>query len=169
MTSRRKVLKGSAAGLAGILASGVAPYHFLRNIAKAAESDTIKVGILHSLSGTIAIIETSLHNAELLAIEEINAKGGVLGKKIEPIVEDPQSMVQVFAEKAKKLLLEDKVVAVLGLLHLGEPAIGAAGVRGEQRRAALSDALRRRRNAARTASTPAPCRTSSSTISCPGS
>ena len=64
-------------GLAGILASGVAPYHFVRNIVEAAESDTIKVGILHSLSGTIAIIETSLHNAELLAIEEINAKGGV--------------------------------------------------------------------------------------------
>jgi urea ABC transporter urea binding protein len=107
-------LKGSAAGLAGILASGVAPYHFLRNIAKAEESDTIKVGILHSLSGTIAIIEKSLHDAELLAIEEINAKGGVLGKKLEPVVEDPQSLVQVFAEKAKKLLLQDKVVAVLG-------------------------------------------------------
>ena len=69
-TSRRKILKSSAAGLAGILASGVAPYHFLRNIAKAAEGDTIKVGILHSLSGTIAIIETSLHNAELLAFSQ---------------------------------------------------------------------------------------------------
>jgi urea ABC transporter urea binding protein len=91
-----------------------APYGFVRNIAKAAEGDTIKVGILHSLSGTIAIIERSLHNAELLAIEEINAKGGVLGKKIEPVIEDPQSMVQVFNEKAKKLLLEDKVSAVLG-------------------------------------------------------
>lgn len=112
--NRRRILQGSGGGLAGILASGVAPYHFVRNIAKAAESETIKVGILHSLSGTIAIIETSLHNAELLAIDEINAKGGVLGKKIQPIVEDPQSMVQVFAEKAKKLLLEDKVVAVLG-------------------------------------------------------
>jgi urea transport system substrate-binding protein len=115
MTMRRRaILKGSAAGLAGILASGVAPYHFLRNIAKAAEGDTIKVGILHSLSGTIAIIEKSLHDAELLAIEEINAKGGVMGKKLEPVIEDPQSLVQVFAEKAKKLLLQDKVVAVLG-------------------------------------------------------
>jgi urea transport system substrate-binding protein len=111
---RRTVLRGSAAGLASILASGIAPYHFLRNIAKAAEGNTIKVGILHSLSGTIAIIEKSLHDAELLAIEEINAKGGVMGKKLEPIVEDPQSLVQVFAEKAKKLLLQDKVVAVLG-------------------------------------------------------
>jgi urea transport system substrate-binding protein len=112
--TRRRILKSAGGGLAGILASGVAPYHFVRNIAKAAESDTIKVGILHSLSGTIAIIETSLHNAELLAIDEINAKGGVMGKKLEPVVEDPQSMVQVFAEKAKKLLLDDKVVAVLG-------------------------------------------------------
>src|ERR1700740_3381563 len=112
--SRRKILKSSATGLAGILASGVAPYHFVRNIAKAAEGDTIKVGILHSLSGTIAIIETSLHNAELLAIEEINAKGGVLGKKLQPVVEDPQSVVQVFAEKAKRLLLEEKGVDVLG-------------------------------------------------------
>jgi urea ABC transporter urea binding protein len=111
---RRTVLKGSAAGLAGIFASGIAPYSFVRNIAKAAEGDTIKVGILHSLSGTIAIIEKSLHDAELLAIEEINAKGGVMGKKLEPVIEDPQSLVQVFAEKAKKLLLQDKVIAVLG-------------------------------------------------------
>ncbi|HZS83532.1 MAG TPA: ABC transporter substrate-binding protein [Stellaceae bacterium] len=111
---RRKFLKSSAATLGAWTLGGTAPYYFMRNIAKAAEGDTIKVGILHSLSGTIAIIETSLHNAELLAIEEINAKGGVLGKKIQPIVEDPQSVVQVFAEKAKKLLLEDKVAAVLG-------------------------------------------------------
>src|ERR1700693_2009584 len=112
--SARGILKSTGGELAGILATGVAPYHFVRNIAKAAESDTIKVGILHSLSGTIAIIEQSLHDAELLAIEEINAKGGVMGKKLEPVVEDAQSLVQVFAEKAKKLLLEDKVAAVLG-------------------------------------------------------
>ncbi|MCL5043700.1 MAG: ABC transporter substrate-binding protein [Deltaproteobacteria bacterium] len=111
---RRTFLQSCAAGMGGILAGGTAPYFFTRSIARAAEGATIKVGILHSLSGTIAIIESSLHNAELLAIEEINAKGGVLGKKLQPVVEDPQSMVQVFAEKAKKLLLEDKVVAVLG-------------------------------------------------------
>ena len=111
---RRSFLKGSAATLGALTIGGSAPYYFMRNIAKAAESDTIKVGILHSLSRTIAIIEQSLHNAELLAIEEINAKGGVMGKKIQPVIEDPQSLVQVFAEKAKKLLLEDKVVAVLG-------------------------------------------------------
>jgi len=111
---RRSFLKGTGATLGALTIGGSAPYYFMRNIAKAAEGDTIKVGILHSLSGTIAIIEQSLANAELLAIEEINAKGGVMGKQIEPVVEDPQSLVQVFAEKAKKLLLEDQVVAVLG-------------------------------------------------------
>jgi urea ABC transporter urea binding protein len=107
-------LKNSAATLGALVIGGSAPFYFPRNIAKAQEGDTIKIGILHSLSGTIAIIETSLHNAELLAIEEINAKGGVMGKKLEPVIEDPQSLVQVFAEKAKKLLLNDKVTAVLG-------------------------------------------------------
>jgi urea ABC transporter urea binding protein len=111
---RRKFLRGSAATLGALVIGGSAPFYFPRNIAKAQEGDTIKIGILHSLSGTIAIIETSLHNAELLAIEEINANGGVMGKKIEPVIEDPQSLVQVFAEKAKKLLLNDKVTAVLG-------------------------------------------------------
>jgi urea transport system substrate-binding protein len=112
---RRSFLRAGAAAAAGLaVTSNKAPYFFVRNIAKAQESGEIKVGILHSLSGTIAIIERSLHNAELLAIEEINAKGGVMGKKLVPVVEDPQSLVQVFAEKAKKLLLEDKVVAVLG-------------------------------------------------------
>lgn len=114
--ARRRFLQGAAAAGAGATALTFtkAPYGFVRNIAKAQEGDTIKIGILHSLSGTIAIIERSLHNAELLAIEEINAKGGVLGKKLEPVIEDPQSLVQVFNEKAKKLLLEDKVAAVLG-------------------------------------------------------
>ena len=112
---RRQFLKNStvAAGAAAATITDF-PYFFVRNIAKAQEGDTIKVGILHSLSGTIAIIERSLHNAELLAIDEINAAGGINGKMIEPVVEDPQSVVQIFNEKAKKLLLEDKVVAVLG-------------------------------------------------------
>jgi len=113
---RRSFLKGAAATAAGVAAVTTSnfPYFFVRNLAKAQEGPTIKVGILHSLSGTIAIIERSLHNAELMAIEEINAKGGVMGKMIEPVVEDPQSLVQVFNEKAKKLLLQDKVTAVLG-------------------------------------------------------
>ncbi len=114
--NRRTFLKGSAGVSVGAVGLSLtqAPYGFVRNIAKAQEGDTIKVGILHSLSGTIAIIERSLHNAELLAIDEINANGGVLGKKIQPVIEDPQSMVQVFNDKAKKLLLDDQVVAVLG-------------------------------------------------------
>jgi urea ABC transporter urea binding protein len=113
---RQSFLKGATATGAGaaVWTMTQAPYGFVRNIAKAQEGSTIKVGILHSLSGTVAIIERSLHNAELLAIEEINAKGGVLGKQIEPVVEDPQSMVQVFNDKAKKLLLEHKVAAVMG-------------------------------------------------------
>jgi urea transport system substrate-binding protein len=78
-------------------------------------SDTIKVGIMHSLTGTMAISETSLKDVELMAIDEINKAGGVLGKQIEPIVEDPASDFETgFPEKAKKLLLQDKVAAVFG-------------------------------------------------------
>ncbi|MBX3080676.1 MAG: urea ABC transporter substrate-binding protein [Anaerolineae bacterium] len=76
--------------------------------------DTIKVGILHSLSGTMSISEVSVKDATLLAIEEINAAGGILGKQIEPIVEDGASDWPTFAEKAKKLIEEDKVVVVFG-------------------------------------------------------
>jgi len=76
--------------------------------------ETIKVGILHSLSGTMAISEVSVKDAEMMAIEEINAQGGVLGKKIEPVIEDGASDWPTFAEKAKKLLLQDKVATVFG-------------------------------------------------------
>ncbi len=76
--------------------------------------DTIKVGILHSLSGTMAISEKSVVDAEQLAIKEINAAGGVLGKQIEAIVEDGASDWPTFAEKSKKLIDQDKVVAVFG-------------------------------------------------------
>ena len=75
---------------------------------------TIKVGVLHSLSGTMAISETSVRDATLLAIEEINAKGGVLGKKIEPVIEDGASDWPTFAEKAKKLIQKDQVAVVFG-------------------------------------------------------
>jgi len=77
-------------------------------------SGEIKVGILHSLSGTMAISETSVKDAELLAIEEINARGGVLGKKIVPIIEDGASDWPTFAEKAQKLLQQDRVATVFG-------------------------------------------------------
>ncbi len=80
----------------------------------ATNSDTVQVGILHSLSGTMAISEVSLRDAELMAIEEINAAGGVLGKQIEPIVEDGASDWPTFAEKARKLLQQDKVATIFG-------------------------------------------------------
>ncbi|WP_435168890.1 urea ABC transporter substrate-binding protein [Paenibacillus glycanilyticus] len=79
-----------------------------------ASGDTIKVGVLHSLSGTMAISEVSVRDAEMMAIEEINAAGGVLGKKIEAIQEDGASDWPTFAEKARKLLSEDKVATVFG-------------------------------------------------------
>ncbi|MCG2591850.1 urea ABC transporter substrate-binding protein [Ramlibacter sp. XY19] len=79
-----------------------------------AAEGTIKVGILHSLSGTMAISETVLKDTALMAIEEINAKGGVLGKKLEPVVVDPASNWPLFAEKTKQLLTQDKVAVIFG-------------------------------------------------------
>lgn len=75
---------------------------------------TIKVGLLHSLSGTMAISETTVVDAEMLAIEEINAAGGVLGKQIEVVKEDGASDWPTFAEKATKLIDQDKVVTIFG-------------------------------------------------------
>ncbi len=80
----------------------------------AASGDSIKVGILHSLSGTMAISETTVVDAQKLAIKEINAAGGVLGKQIEAIAEDGASDWPTFAEKARKLIDQDKVVTVFG-------------------------------------------------------
>jgi urea transport system substrate-binding protein len=76
--------------------------------------DTIKVGVLHSLSGTMAISETVLKDVTLMAIDEINAGGGVLGKKLEAVVVDPASNWPLFAEKARQLLTQDKVAVVFG-------------------------------------------------------
>ena len=76
--------------------------------------DTIKVGILHSLSGTMAISETTLKDVMLMLIEEQNKKGGLLGKKLEPVVVDPASNWPLFAEKARELITKEKVGAVFG-------------------------------------------------------
>ncbi len=76
--------------------------------------DTVKVGVLHSLSGTMAISEKSLKDVLLFTFDEINAKGGVLGKKIEPVIVDPASNWPLFAEKAEQLLVQDKVAVVFG-------------------------------------------------------
>ena len=77
-------------------------------------ADTIKVGILHSLSGTMAISETALKETALMTIEEINKSGGVIGKKLEPVVVDPASNWPLFAEKSRQLLTKDKVAVVFG-------------------------------------------------------
>ncbi len=77
-------------------------------------AETIKVGILHSLSGTMAISETSLKDVALMTIEEINANGGVLGKQLEPVVVDPASDWPLFAEKARELIQKEKVAVVFG-------------------------------------------------------
>jgi len=77
-------------------------------------ADTIKVGILHSLSGTMAISETTLKDTMLMLIEEQNKKGGLLGKKLEPVVVDPASNWPLFAEKARELITKEGVVAIFG-------------------------------------------------------
>lgn len=82
--------------------------------AAAHAEDTIKVGILHSLSGTMAISETTLKDTMLMLIEEQNKKGGLLGKKLEPVVVDPASNWPLFAEKTRELLSKDKVAAIFG-------------------------------------------------------
>ena len=79
-----------------------------------AQGNTIKVGVLHSLSGTMAISETVLKDTVLMAIEEINAKGGVLGKKLEPVIVDPASNWPLFAEKTRQLISQDKVAVIFG-------------------------------------------------------
>ena len=71
--------------------------------------DSVTVGILHSLSGTMAISETSLKDMALMTIDEINAKGGVLGKQLEAVVVDPASNWPLFAERGRQLLTQDKV------------------------------------------------------------
>jgi urea transport system substrate-binding protein len=108
--TRRDFLKGTAAVGAG-LAAGVG---FPAVIRAQGEKEAIKVGVLHSLSGTMAISEAPIKEIVLMAIEEINKAGGVLGRKVEPVVEDPASNWDLFAEKSKKLLLQDKVAAVFG-------------------------------------------------------
>ena len=104
--SRRTVLKATALGAMALTASTW--------MAQALAADTIKVGILHSLSGTMAISETSLKDVALMTIDEINAKGGVMGKKLEPVIVDPASNWPLFAEKARQLISQDKVSVVFG-------------------------------------------------------
>ncbi len=103
--NRRNLFKHSAA--AAVLAIGLAAQPLYAQ-------QTVKVGVLHSLSGTMAISETVLKDVVLMAIEEINASGGVMGAKIDPVVVDPASNWPLFAEKARQLLTQDKVAVVFG-------------------------------------------------------
>jgi len=102
MTSIRKLALAGAVGLTSLYASTMA------------QAQTIKVGILHSLSGTMAISETTLKDVMLMLIEDQNKKGGVLGRKLEAVVVDPASDWPLFAEKARQLIAQDKVSAVFG-------------------------------------------------------
>src|SRR5579862_2306057 len=102
--SRRRWLAAAAGLVIGLTAF---------SNAKAAD-DTIKVGVLHSLSGTMAISETTLKDTVLFLIDEQNKKGGVLGKKLEPVVVDPASNWPLFAEKARELISKDHVAVVFG-------------------------------------------------------
>jgi urea transport system substrate-binding protein len=116
LTRREMLSKVGRSGLTLAAASALSPF-VLSGCGKkdGTKGDTIKVGILHSLTGTMAISEKSLNQVEKMAIDEINKSGGVLGKQVEWIEEDPESkFTDVFPEKAKKLLLKDKVVAVFG-------------------------------------------------------
>jgi urea transport system substrate-binding protein len=103
----KETLKGAV--VAGAVALGLAAGG---TAAHAAE--TIKVGVLHSLSGTMAISETTLKDVMLMLIDDQNKKGGVLGRKLEAVVVDPASNWPLFAEKARELLQKDKVAAVFG-------------------------------------------------------
>jgi urea transport system substrate-binding protein len=106
MNITRRKLMGTALGGAAAFATGVRPSF--------AQSEPIKIGILHSLSGTMAISETTLKDVMLMLIAQQNAEGGVLGRKLEPVVVDPASNWPLFAEKARELISQHKTSAVFG-------------------------------------------------------
>ncbi len=104
-----RFMKGSfraALAALGLVAAFAAP--------QAQAQETIKIGVLHSLSGTMAISETTLKDTVLMMVDDLNKKGGLLGKKVEAVVVDPASNWPLFAEKARELLTKDKVSVVFG-------------------------------------------------------
>jgi urea transport system substrate-binding protein len=109
MTQRRDFIKAAATGTALVL-----PGLTASNIVFAQDKTPIKIGVLHSLSGTMAISETALKNTVLMTIEEINGKGGVMGRPLEVVIVDPASNWPLFAEKGRQLLSQDKVAATFG-------------------------------------------------------
>ena len=113
--TRRALLRRSASAIGLTAAAPLAPLMLAGCDEKLPEQELVKVGILHSQTGTMAISEISLADMEIMAIEEINAAGGVLGKKIQPVIEDARSRADdIFPKKAEKLLREDRVAAVFG-------------------------------------------------------
>ena len=109
MTQRRAFIKAAAAGAAVTL-----PGLTASNLVFAQDKSPIKVGVLHSLSGTMAISETALKNTALMAFEQINAAGGVMGRPLEAVVVDPASNWPLFAEKGRQLISQDKTAVTFG-------------------------------------------------------
>ena len=107
-------MRGRFSTFSQVLSAGLVAAGLLRAMPAKAADETIKVGILHSLSGTMAISETTLKDAMLMLIDEQNKKGGLLGKKLEAVVVDPASDWPLFAEKARELISKDKAAAVFG-------------------------------------------------------
>ena len=107
-------MTGKLAAIAKLISASALAASVLISVPAMAEEDTIKVGVLHSLSGTMAISETTLKDTMLFLIDEQNKKGGLLGKKLEAVVVDPASDWPLFAEKARELIEKDKVAAVFG-------------------------------------------------------
>ncbi len=107
-------MRGSFSFIGKIVAAGAIAASLISSLPALAQEETIKVGVLHSLSGTMAISETTLKDTMLFLIDEQNKKGGLLGKKLEAVVVDPASDWPLFAEKARELIEKDKVAAVFG-------------------------------------------------------
>lgn len=107
--NRRNFLKVSTLAAAGLAAPSI-----IRLGDRAWAADDIPVGIMYSLTGTTAIVEKSMNQCAQMAIDEINAKGGVMGKKLRPIIEDPASQPRIYGEKARKLTIQDQVPVIFG-------------------------------------------------------
>ena len=126
----------------------------------AGAQETIKVGILHSLSGTMAISETTLKDTMLMLIEEQNKKGGLLGKQLEAVVVDPASDWPLFAEKARELISVNGVAAIFGCWTSVSRKSVLPVFEELNSHPLLPGPVRGRGELARTSSTPAPRRTS---------
>ena len=112
--SRRDFLLQSSRTAAGIGIAAMLGNLGTWALSLGADTEPIKVGVLHSLSGTMAISEVSLKDVVSMAVQEINAKGGVLGRQLKLVIVDPASNWDLFAEKAKQLLVQEKVAVVFG-------------------------------------------------------